>query len=100
MLDDDAFNRALFDSLTANEWSREDLEAFVCLGCGRLFVGAPYAHALFLNAQDLSSRMQYNLPQGTRCPTCGNVLQGKGQRIREAADADIAESPWGWLLND
>jgi DNA-directed RNA polymerase subunit RPC12/RpoP len=97
-LDDDIGGRERFDQLTAGEFGREPLEAFVCLGCGRIFVGAPHVHVLFLDADDLASRMSYNVPEGARCPTCGTVIQGKGQRSREASTAELLDSRWRWLI--
>ena len=91
-------DRATFDARTRNRWTNEPLETFVCLRCGTLYLGVPYAHDLLLNGADPLERMTYNVPQGTSCPVCGNILQGKGQQTREPTPGEIASSSWGWIL--
>ena len=97
-LHDGDLNRTLFDSKTQGRWSREWLDAFVCLWYARLFIAVPDTHDLLVNPDDPKERMPFNVPQGTRCPTCGNVLQGKGQRTGDASLDEIASAAWSWIL--
>lgn len=97
-LNDAVLNRALFDSRTKGQWIRDWLDAFVCLGCGRLFISIPDAHDLLLDAEEPTRRMPFNTPSGTRCPMCHAEFQGEERMTRDASLDEIAESPWSWIL--
>ena len=93
-LDDIVLNRVLFDERTLAQWRKEVLEAFVCSGCEQVFVGVPDCHALLIDGTDPSRYLNYNRPQGTRCPNCDTVLQGDGQATRDPSPEELARSPW------
>jgi hypothetical protein len=100
LLEDAQLNREDFDTRTGGLWKHEYFEAFACSGCGQLFVAIPDCHVLLVDADDLSQRIDFNVPGGTRCPQCGGVLQGQGQgqATRETTLDELRNSRWGWLL--
>jgi hypothetical protein len=95
--DNEQINRALFDLWTHGKWRDEPLEVFACSGCGQVFLGVTYCHALYIDGRDLTKQIAYNRPEGTDCPNCSASIQGKGMNTRTVSYKELESSPWAWL---